>query len=182
MRPALRNRFREGTIAALSVVLSALVLVPAATAHIVIQGDAAFVAAVEECLERIANSGGTAGANVNQLTNSNNIHTITQTTGLSSCSPNNGANATSGPPGTGSTTNFDPSYAGPSGGVANDPCATLAHELDHAAHNDNGTNDFTSTGHNGIPTAEIEACRVENEYRSANGLPERTHYGGSRLP
>ena len=181
MRPASSNRFREGAIAALSVVFLALVLAPAATAHIVIQGDAAFVAAVEECLERIANSGGTAGANVSQLTNSNNIHTITQTTGLSSCSPSNGTNATNGT-GTGSTTNWDPNYSGPSGGVANDPCATLAHELDHAAHNDNGTNDFTSTGHNGIPTAEIEACGVENEYRRANGLPERTHYGGRRLP
>lgn len=181
MSPASSNRSRQRALAAFSVVFLALVLAPAATAHIVIQGDAAFVAAAEECLERIANSGGKAAANVNQLTNSGNIHTITQTTGLSSCSPNNGTKATNGT-GTGSTSNWDPNYAGPSGGVANDPCATLAHELDHAKHNDSGTNDFTSTGHNGIPTAEIEACNVENEYRSANGLPERTHYGGKRLP
>ncbi|MCB1034914.1 MAG: hypothetical protein KDD47_13890 [Acidobacteria bacterium] len=181
MRRALTHRLREGVFASLLVLFLSLALAPAATAHIVIQGDAGYVAKVEECLEKIAQSGGKAGANLTQLTNSNNVHTIKQNSGTSSCSPSNGTNATNGT-GTGSTTKWDPDLVTPVGGVQRDPCASLAHELDHAKHNDSGDNDFTSTGHNGIPTAEIEACSTENEYRKANGLPERTTYGGKRLP
>jgi Effector protein len=166
---------------ALAVFLT-LVLAPAAQATIVIQGSPEFVAQVEACLEKIASSGGSPAKNMSQLTSSNNIHTIKETSGGHGCSPNSRSDATDGT-GTGSTTNANPNGPfGTTGGVKGDLCVVLAHELDHATHNDSGDNDFTSTGANGIPTAEIEACRVENEYRAANGLPKRTHYGGKPLP
>jgi len=175
-----RNLRQRAAIAAFALFL-ALALTPAVQAHIVIQGSPEFIEKIEECLEKIAKTKGKPSSNLSQLTNSSNIHTIKEST-TTNCSPSNGADATNGT-GTGSTTNVDPNFTGDVGnGVAGELCANLTHELDHAKHNDSGDNDFTSTGHNGIPTAEIEACDTENEYRSANGLPPRTHYGSNALP
>lgn len=57
--------------------------------------------------------------------------------------------------------------------VLRDPTASLLHELVHAAHDCDGLN----------PGArELEAVRVENVYRRAAGLCQRTGYGETRLP
>lgn len=57
--------------------------------------------------------------------------------------------------------------------VRRDPTASLLHELVHAAHDCEGRN----------PGAlELEAVRVENVYRRAAGLCQRTGYGETPLP
>ncbi len=75
-------------------------------------------------------------------------------------------------------------------GVALDPCATLLHELHHAAditHGANYNRVATDTCHieapsgididTGISIAELEATREENSYRAKAGLPQRKQYG-----
>ena len=68
-------------------------------------------------------------------------------------------------------------------GIPRDPCASLIHELKHAADDDTG---MWNTGRHGsstgIPETEVRATTEENHYRDANGLPQRTTYGGQNLP
>ncbi len=184
MRRARLTRLRVGTTIALLAVVVALGVANPASAHVVIQGDAAFVAKVEACLDKIAASGGQAATNLTNLINSSNVHTIKQESGFGSNTPSNGANAMNGT-GTGSTTGWDPSCTGNFIGdtTKNDPCANLAHELSHAADADSGTRD-PSPGANDIPKNEIKACKVENEYRANQKppLPKRNKYGGKNLP
>lgn len=153
-----------------------------ARATIVVQGPADFQAAVEECLEKILNSGGQAAANLNQLINSGNVHTIKPESGFGSNTPNDFGDAANGT-GTGSTTGWDKGWDKPFNGdtTKNDPCANLAHELTHAADADKGIRD-PSPGQNEIKKNEIKACGVENEYRANNGLDKRNKYGGKDLP
>ena len=154
----------------------------AVQAQIVIQGDAGFVAKVEECLEKIAASGGQCAAALSQVTGSGNIHTIKEGNKSNGSTPNNESDATDGSTGTGSTTTWDPDYTDNyTDDVARDPCASLCHEIMHMADFDKGKSD-PSAGHNGIPKEEIKACGGENEYREKNGLPKRTKYGGQPLP
>jgi hypothetical protein len=65
-------------------------------------------------------------------------------------------------------------------------CATLLHELKHAADfNDgldhNGQPEPGEPGH-GIPDVEIDASREANRFRHRQGIPQRTEYGGIPLP
>ena len=57
--------------------------------------------------------------------------------------------------------------------VFRDPTASLLHELVHAAHDCAGINPGEH---------EIEAVRIENIYRRAAGLCQRSGYGEDRLP
>jgi len=57
--------------------------------------------------------------------------------------------------------------------VARDPTASLLHELVHAA---------DECDEAGTADDEIEAVRIENVYRRAAGLPQRTGYGTVPLP
>lgn len=57
--------------------------------------------------------------------------------------------------------------------VLRDPTASLLHELVHAAHDCQGINPGEH---------EIEAVRIENIYRRAAGLCQRTTYGDDPLP
>ncbi len=57
--------------------------------------------------------------------------------------------------------------------VARDPVASLLHEIAHAAQDCAGLNPGEH---------ELEAVRVENVYRRAAGLPQRTRYGDLVLP
>lgn len=180
------NRTKHKRSRSLVLGLSAVsLLFPAVVrAHIVIEGSPEFVAEVEECLEKIDNSGGQAAANVDAISSDpNNIHTITEGSGpVNSNTADDVGKAGGGPPGTGSTTEWDPDLKGDlEPGVERDPCASLAHELTHAADANAGTRD-PSLGHNKIKKNEIKACGVENEYREANGLPKRTEYDGKKLP
>lgn len=186
MRRARLTRPWAGTTIALLAAVVALGVPIPASAHVVIQGggDAGFVAKVEECLDKIAASGGQAATNLTNLINSGNVHTIKKGSGFGSNTPSNGANAANGT-GTGSTTSWDPSCTDNFTGdtTKNDPCANLAHELSHAADADKGIRD-PSPGQNDIKKNEIKACGVENEYRANQNppLPKRNKYGGKDLP
>lgn len=69
---------------------------------------------------------------------------------------------------------LEPSCNGDSGrAVRRDPTASLLHELVHAAHDCDGLN---------AGVLELEAVRIENIYRRAVGLCQRTGYGEQRLP
>jgi hypothetical protein len=57
--------------------------------------------------------------------------------------------------------------------VMRDPIASLLHELVHAAHECAGLNPGEH---------ELEAVRIENIYRRAVGLAQRTRYGDDPLP
>ncbi len=166
-----------------ALLLSGLLSVNPASATIVVDGDAAFQEAVEDCLNKISQSGGAAADNLNNLLNSGNTHSISQGSGNSNTA-SNAANSTNGT-GTGSSTKWSPTKKGKykNDTTERDPCASLAHELSHAADADAGTTDLSS-GHNGILEAEIKASGVENEYRANQTppLPKRNKYCGSSLP
>ncbi len=79
-------------------------------------------------------------------------------------------------------------YNGTAGGFtitcAEDPCATLFHELTHAKNASVGS-DYKSTKctpPGGIDTAEARACWAENRYRAAAGLCIRSYYDGLEIP
>ena len=175
---------RPQAVTTIALLAAVVALGVPASAHVVIQGDPGFVGQVEDCLDKIAASGGQAGANLTQLTNSSNIHSITKGSGVggTGCTANNHTNESNGK-GTGSTTSWDPNLSGKYNGDTTDidPCAALAHELSHAADADKGIDD-DSPGANGIPKDEIKACGVENEYRANQSLPKRNKYGGKDLP
>jgi hypothetical protein len=57
--------------------------------------------------------------------------------------------------------------------VMRDPTASLLHEIVHAVHDCEGLNPGEY---------ELEAVRIENIYRRAAGLCQRTRYGDDRLP
>ena len=166
-----------------ALLLSALLSMNPTSATIVVDGDGPFQEAVEDCLNKISQSGGAAADNLNNLLNSGNTHSISQGAGNSN-TPSNGANATNGT-GTGSSTKWSPTKKGKYNNdtTERDPCASLAHELSHAADADAGTWDST-VGPSGIKNHEVKASEVENEYRSNQDppLPERNKYCGLDLP
>lgn len=63
--------------------------------------------------------------------------------------------------------------ANPAEPLLRDPTASLLHELVHAAQDCDGLNPGEH---------ELEAVRIENIYRRAAGLCQRTGYGDERLP
>ncbi|WP_422769088.1 VWD domain-containing protein [Plantactinospora sp. WMMC1484] len=79
-----------------------------------------------------------------------------------------------------------PSEGGPE--FTEDQCATLAHEMAHAADFANGVDRgqfcLASDGTPASPAdpAEVHAVVAENAYRQAVGLPLRTSYSGYELP
>lgn len=70
------------------------------------------------------------------------------------------------------------------GGMRSDPMMTLGHELGHVEYNWSGGETRTwfnmptsETGGRNIPISEIHTTHRENQMRTENGLPLRTHYG-----
>ena len=59
------------------------------------------------------------------------------------------------------------------GSTTRDPVASLVHELVHAVDDCEGRN---------AGERELEAVRIENVYRRAAGLPQRTGYGDAIVP
>lgn len=131
---------------------------------------------------------------IDQLRNSSNIHTITESASGkgSTTSATNDANAMNGK-GSGSTIsmdNFNLTNSSPDGSGWNRPYELgVMHELKHAADMDRGNLDKTKS--NGIEKSEIDACRETNkvlkELKEKNpGIydtyePRKT-YGGQKLP
>lgn len=162
-------------------VVFVLALAPPAAADIVVEGSPGFIQSVEDCFASIQMVGGSAADTLNQLFGSGNTHVIKESSKKNSTSPNDKTKSEDGT-GTGSTVTWDPSHKAPyTDGTPRDPCASLFHELVHAADIDNGNID-PSPGANGIMNAEIKACTEENKYRKANGLPQRKKYGDKDLP
>ncbi|ANM30833.1 hypothetical protein ABI59_16500 [Acidobacteria bacterium Mor1] len=155
-------------------------------ADIIINGSDEFIMKVEEALKKIKDAGGDAADNVSDLEGSDNDHVIEENSGLSSVTPDSGNDALdmgSGGTGKGSgtTTKWDPDHMHTyKDGVDRDPCAALAHELNHANDADGGGWSNDKTG--GILDDEIDACSDENEFRKSQGLPPRTKYGCNDLP
>ncbi len=72
------------------------------------------------------------------------------------------------------------------GGGNQEPCSALYHELEHVSEYLNHTLDNsdcgTPSGPSGISVTEVNATRLENKVRVAEGLPPRTTYSGIPLP
>ncbi len=139
---------------------------------------------------------------VDQLDASRHVFKIRKTTDAPHGSVSNAQDETDALNGigTGGETDWNPADAsaykdqyGKDTGVAEDPCATLYHEMSHLADYDKGDN------HNGaddrcyymaggqkvnthISIAEVKATRAENEYRRSQHLPERLAIDGHDLP
>ena len=69
-----------------------------------------------------------------------------------------------------------------SSGKKQDPCATLYHELSHADAAQQGQDSDDPCGDTGISKAEAKATLKENQYRGAQGLPQREKYDEHPLP
>jgi hypothetical protein len=73
-------------------------------------------------------------------------------------------------------------------GGQSDPCTDLYHEMYHAheqAVNEGGADRrecVTDAGPSGIPIAEVNATRAQNQLRDKLDLPQRSHYGDKPLP
>jgi hypothetical protein len=160
-----------------------------AQAVIVINGNAAFRSSVEACFERISGSGDGPADILRQLRQpSPQAHRVTIQPEARPGWPNSltpagpGALRTPAGPGPGSdgTVRWNPNNVDElQPGVPRDPCASLLHELAHAADGDKGLLDPNRHGSaNGIPEAEVRACREENKYRALQQppLPERTNF------
>ena len=177
----MKARAVRTTLIAAWAIVSVLAFAPLAAADIIIEGSPAFIRQVEACFDKIQKTGGTVAGFLNQLFGSGNTHVIKQSTKKNSTAPNSWTNGQNGT-GTGSTVTWDPSFTDPyADGTRRDPCASLFHELVHAADFDKGTDDGAA-GANGIIKAEIKACTEENKYRHGNGLPQRKKYGDKDLP
>jgi hypothetical protein len=68
---------------------------------------------------------------------------------------------------------LDPDHGDDWPAMLRDPTASLVHELAHAAQDCAGLNPGEH---------ELEAVRIENIYRRASGLPQRSGYGSEPLP
>jgi hypothetical protein len=102
--------------------------------------------------------------------------------------PDDKAGAETPKTGSGARTDWDPTDHSPfADGVAEDPCATLYHELNHAAAMDTGDRgDFTCQFKDGtspgLTRGELQAFQAENVYRAAAKLPPRTMDGRTFVP
>jgi hypothetical protein len=154
---------------------------------------AAQIQAMNDCISKISTTGQTVkgvGEVLDGLKSPKNPYNVTiafsnedLTEGESATNKANASNHK----GSGSTVTWNPNdhaefFDNPP--VKADPCGTLIHELKHAYDATKGTltngcNPQTRAGCWGdtlLDYDEVTACRVENEYRDANGLDKRTRY------
>jgi hypothetical protein len=183
------NKPNKVLACAASLLLAGFFYAGAGQATIVVDGDPAFQEAVEGCIGDMLAAGGGPADVINDLFDSKNTHTITQGAGASNLADNgNGERKPDGSAGSGcgSNTTYDPGFTLPDGTMP-PSWAVLMHELTHAAQADGGTQDATP-GHNKIPTDEIGACDVENQFRKwsddtqGTSFGQRMDYGGAALP
>ncbi len=181
-----RLHYRELLLLALATILF---LPSGAVAKIKVDGDAKLNKAVDECIQHMKKTGGTAAQIVEELEKSD--HEIIIETGrystsfLSQCDSMNAYKAThpeSGGTGSIISWGYTSKFVLPDG-VQEVPCKTLLHEMKHAADAAKGKLDLTP-GHNGIEQSEIDATKAENEFRNQQKPkhPCRTKYGDAGLP
>jgi hypothetical protein len=153
-----------------------------------IEGDDDFRKKTTECLAKIGKT--PSGAKMlKAIGDSGQTVTIKKTSGGNGAGPTDKSKAqpmADGSPGagSGSTVYFNPDKPqigdGSEDWMKRPACVGLAHELVHAYHNANGTNDFTSKGEDlavGVPPYDKEPVS-ENTIRSEwdPKQPARTHY------
>ncbi len=155
------------------------------------QANRANEKALQDCLAKIRTTGQTVtpvGDVISGLEGSQNDNNVTitfsnQNLGENAVSDNKGDESNG--KGTGSTVTWNPHDKSPipgDPGVNLDPCATLLHELTHSWDNATGKLNRGEYGNSKIQTCEVIATTVENDFRAANGLPQRTKYGDDPLP
>lgn len=140
-------------------------------------GSNQFIGLVSGALNGLMNGGQTGFDLVSGLSNHSNVLTIWQRNSSGVVGNDVGWN----PIGVRSDGSLEavPTTAG----MSNDPMMTLGHELGHIEYNWTGQQSSTwfgvptATGNRNIPTSEIYTTHRENQLRSENGLPLRTHYG-----
>lgn len=186
-RDAGRNRTLIAAI--LGAVLASSALPVTAQSKIVIEGDAAFVQKVQAAIQAIKDANDPEGelrALIEALEMSANCHVIRQTDTEqgSHCKPDD-PKKEKDRSGTGTTIEWEADSTDLyDTDVARDPTAALLHELAHAAAADQGlATDETVPGPDGpIDQDEQYAVVIENIYRDAVNIPERTKYGNRELP
>src|ERR1700676_421371 len=153
-----------------------------------IDGDDNFRKQTTACLDQIKATPSGA-AMLSNLCNGSNTVNIKQTSGGNGADPDDSSKAqrkADGSPGdgTGSTVHFNPTKTqigdGSQPWMNRPPCVGLGHELVHAYHSANGTNDFSSKGEDmavGLPPYDKEPIS-ENTMRSEWNpkQPTRTSY------
>lgn len=159
-----------------------------------LDGNDAFKAKVNACLEQYRNMGGDFTSVVDGLKNSGRTHVIQDTgtdgskTMKNQSSPDSDNDAQSMAAGgtgrgSGSKIGVDPNYTGNlSGGVAAQFCATLLHEMSHSLETDQGKLDRREDATTHIRHTETNATTLENNFRANQGLPQRPQYGRNNLP
>jgi len=155
---------------------------------ITIEGSDTFKRQARQCLDAI-NATPTGTAMLRSIEASGHTLTFRETTRGNSASPVNSAAAqrrADGSPGAGSDSivNYNPNRT--QIGDASEPwmtrpaCVGLSHELVHAYHSANGTNDFTSAGEDmavGVPphdTLPVTENKMRDEWTPRQ--PQRPHY------
>ena len=144
-----------------------------------------FKAAIARCLQMFEAGPPETQAIIKKRKESKKKHVIKQEIYSSTLYPTDAELRRNGKPGPGSgtTVNWNDKETGKnSDGEPSDPCASLLHELKHAADADMGMIDDRETQATGLSNAEVDACREENRYRKSKGLQQRTKYGGKKLP
>lgn len=157
-------------------------------------GNDAFKAKVNACLEQYRNMGGDIAHVAATLKDSARTHVL-QDTGadgnktLKNHSVPDNANDASAVAaggsgrGSGTTIGVDPNYTGNlSGGVAAQFCATLLHEMLHSLETDQGKLDRRQDATTHIRNTETNATTLENTFRATVGLIQRPQYGRNNLP
>jgi len=151
---------------------------------LVYQGTEVQRAILRAATERAATRTEELNNRYNTLVRSDNVHVIKFAANRenSSLVPDDFDNAQNGE-GTGSTTLINSGQPPLTDGTTNTVGSLIVHEtFDHGYQADQGTLDLSIDPESGIPNAEIDASRIENQYREAQGLPTRTEYDGKPLP
>ncbi|GMN04555.1 RHS repeat-associated core domain-containing protein [Erythrobacter sp. MTPC3] len=151
---------------------------------LVIQGTEVQRAILRAAIERAATRTEELNNRYNTLVRSENVHVVRFAANRenSQLQPDNFDNAQNGD-GTGSTTLINSGQPPLTDGTVNTVGSLIAHEtLGHAYQAETGTLDLSVDPESGIKNAEIDASRIENQYREAQGLPTRTEYDGKPLP
>lgn len=151
---------------------------------IVVEGTVVQRAILMAALERAATRTEELNTRYNSLVRSENVHVVRFAANRenSSLRPNDFDSAQNGE-GSGSTTLINSGQPPLTDGTVNTIGSLIAHEtLGHAYQTDTGTLDTSFDPETGIRNTELDATRIENQYREAEGLPIRTEYDGRRLP
>jgi len=176
------------------VVAGALVWCPMVAGRVQPDGNDAFKAKVNACLEQYRNLGGDFANVATTLERSARTHVIQDTgadgtkTLKNNSAPDNRNDArpvaTGGTgAGSGSKIGVDPNFTGNlSGGVAAQFCATLLHEMVHSLEADQGKLDQRKDAATHINHTEVNATTLENNFRANTGLTQRPQYGNNNLP